>query len=70
VRAQVMSAGSQVVRDLDRGRAATRGVNSLVWDGKDNKGASVPAGPYLLKLTASDDKGHQATVTVPVLVAR
>jgi len=69
VHAQIVS-GQRVIRDLDTGRAATQGINELVWDGRDGKGAAVPNGVYVLKLTATDDKGRNATAAVPIVIAR
>jgi hypothetical protein len=70
VRAQIVGGSGQVVRDLQQGRAVTRGVNTLLWDGKDARGVSVPAGTYLLKLTATDEKGRSATAVLPVTLVR
>jgi hypothetical protein len=70
MQATIVGLSGNFVRDLEKGRAATRGANSLVWDGKDGKGVSVPAGNYQLKLKAIDDKGNAATVIHPFTVTR
>jgi hypothetical protein len=71
VKAQIVGGASgQTIRTLDSGRAVPQGTNSLLWDGKDAKGVSVAAGSYLLKLTATDEKGHTATGIMPVTVVR
>jgi len=70
VKAQIVGLAGNVVRDLDGGRSVTRGVNNLSWDGKDTRGISVPAGSYLLKLTATDDKNNAATQTLQVILVR
>ncbi len=71
VKAQIVGgAGSQVIRTLDAGRAVPQGVNNVVWDGKDNKGVPVASGSYILKITATDDKGHNANGVLPVTVVR
>jgi hypothetical protein len=70
MRASVVGLTGTTVRDLDKGRSVTRGANSLVWDGKDSRGVSVPSGTYSLKLIATDDKGNQATVIHPITVVR
>lgn len=70
VRATVTSMTGSVVRDLDRGRSVSRGANSLVWDGKDSRGVSVPAGMYKLQLSGTDDKGNAAKVFLPVTIVR
>jgi hypothetical protein len=70
VKAQIVGATGQVVRTLDGGRSVSRGVNQLQWDGKDNNGASVPAGAYSLKLSATDDRGNAANYVLQVILAR
>ncbi len=71
VHAEILSgAGGRVVRDISTGRAATAGVNTIQWDGKNSQGISMPAGIYLLRLTATDDEGHSATAAVPVTLVR
>jgi hypothetical protein len=70
VSAQIVSASGEVVRDLASGRAVTRGANSLLWDGKNGRGVALPAGAYLLRLKATDDRGRSATVVLPVTLVR
>lgn len=71
VKAQIIGGASgQTIRTLDSGRAVPQGTNSLLWDGKDAKGVPVASGSYLLKLTATDEKGHTATGVLPVTVVR
>jgi hypothetical protein len=70
LRATITSQSGSTVRDLDKGRSVTRGTNSLVWDGKDSRGVSVPSGSYMLKLIATDDKGNQATAIAPIVITR
>lgn len=70
VRAQIVGGAGTTVRELGQGRAATAGTNTLLWDGKNNQGIAVPAGTYMLKLTASDDSGHQVTATTPITLVR
>jgi hypothetical protein len=70
VRAQIAGASGQTIRMLTQGTAVTRGVNSLLWDGKDNRGVAVPAGTYILKITATDDRGRVVTAVLPVTLVR
>jgi hypothetical protein len=70
MRAQIMGGNGQVVREVAQGRAVTRGVNQLVWDGKNAQGVSVPAGTYILRLSATDDQGRQATAALPITLVR
>ena len=70
LRAQIVGGNGRVVRDIAQGRAVTRGVNQLLWDGKNAQGVSVPAGAYVLKLTATDESGRQATAAMPITLVR
>jgi len=70
LRAQIVGGNGSVVRDVAQGRAVTRGVNQLIWDGKNAQGVSVPSGTYILKLTATDDQGRQATAALPITLVR
>ncbi len=70
LRAQIVGGNGRVVRDVAQGRAVTRGVNQLLWDGKSAQGVSVPAGVYVLRLTATDESGRQATAAMPITLAR
>jgi flagellar basal-body rod modification protein FlgD len=70
VKAQIVSSSGTTIRNLAQGRAAAAGANALMWDGRDNRGVSVPSGTYLLKLTATDTNGRSATAILPVTVVR
>ena len=70
LRAQIVGGTGQVLRDIAQGRAATRGVNQLVWDGKNAQGIAVPSGTYILKLSATDELGRQATAALPITLVR
>ncbi|NLH98193.1 MAG: hypothetical protein GX446_01730 [Chthonomonadales bacterium] len=70
VRAQIVGSAGNVVRTLSQGRSATEGANVLLWDGRDQKGISVPSGTYLVKLTATDGEGRAATAILPVTLVR
>jgi hypothetical protein len=47
--------GATVVRTMTiaSGAGTTRGLNTVAWDGKNNTGASVPAGDYSVSITAA-----------------
>ena len=58
--------GATTVRtiSLTAGAAGTlRGLNTVVWDGKDNTGNSVPAGNYSVSITAASSGYPGWTVT-------
>jgi hypothetical protein len=69
LKAQILGPNG-LVRDLSAGRAVTRGVNELVWDGKTSRGVSAAAGAYMLKLTATNDTGRQTSVIAPITLVR
>ena len=43
----------------------TRGINSITWDGRDERGNKVPSGFYFLRLEAGKYKG-----TIKLLLIR
>ena len=54
VRLSVYDARGRRVRDLLSGYQ-TAGENSVVWDGKDRRGVSVPSGFYVVRLEAGGE---------------
>jgi hypothetical protein len=50
-RLRIFNAGGQLVRTLMKD-AAQGGANSMIWDGTDDQGKPVSAGPYLYQLEA------------------
>jgi len=51
-------------------RAVSSGDNSQVWNGKDNRGATVPSGTYLLQVKAITSDGTVSRETRPLVIAR
>lgn len=47
--ATIKNAGGAVVREINLGRVA-KGMDELVWDGRSNDGAAMPAGQYRLEV--------------------
>ncbi len=45
------------------------GSVSLAWDGRDAGGQVLAAGPYLLRLTGTDDAGNRGRYDIPVQVS-
>lgn len=70
VSAEIISPGGKRVRRLDAGKPTRSGINSMVWDRRDDNGQSVPAGMYLLQVHAVTEDGEVAKVVRPVLTAR
>ncbi|MGB9877865.1 MAG: clostripain-related cysteine peptidase, partial [bacterium] len=50
----IKGADGRLVRDLGI-RSAKAGVNSFFWDGKSQDGRELPAGIYIIELTARDE---------------
>jgi FlgD Ig-like domain len=58
--------GTTVVRTISLaggGAGAVRGLNTVVWDGKDNSGNIVPGGNYSVSITAASSGYSGWTVT-------
>lgn len=70
VAVQITDATGKPVRALQVGQAAGRGVNSLTWDGRNNAGVAVPAGAYMVRITATTEDGQTASVVQPVVLTR
>ncbi len=71
VSVEVSALGGRLIRRLDNsGRAIMAGRQSLFWDGRAQDGGSLPAGAYLLKITArpTDGDGLPVTTIRPVQV--
>lgn len=67
---KIKSAGGRVVRTVVRGRGVTRGITNLAWNYRDEAGASVPAGSYLVEVVATTPDGEVSKAIRPFLVAR
>ncbi|MCL5035330.1 MAG: flagellar hook capping protein [Bacteroidetes bacterium] len=60
VQVKILNSNGGTVRTIDLG-AKSSGDGSVVWDGKDDTGASVPAGNYTFSVTATDAQGNPVT---------
>lgn len=67
---RVLSATGKVVQTLQAGEAASRGVTNLTWNGRDGAGIAVPAGSYLIEVTATSEDGQTARAVQPVVITR
>jgi len=70
VSAEIISSSGKMVRRLEAGKPTRSGINSIVWDRRDNNGQSVPAGMYMLQVNAVTEDGEMAKSVRPVLIAR
>lgn len=70
VTATVLNLSGRMIRTLGAGAMTAAGVNSLSWDLRSTTGTTVPAGSYLIRLTAAADDGQQASTIIPASVRR
>jgi len=70
VAAEIVGSDGRRVRALEQGRPTRSGINSLLWDKRDDQGRPVPAGVYILQLTAATEDGEMVKNVRPVLIAR
>ncbi len=69
-RVRILSATGKVVQTLQAGEAASRGVTNLMWNARDGAGIAVPAGSYLVEVTATSEDGQTARAVQPVVITR
>ncbi len=55
---------------LSSGRASQSGENRIVWNGRNQSGAAVPAGSYILEVRVTNESGDSALRTLPITVVR
>jgi hypothetical protein len=67
---QILGADGKPIANLHRGRAATRGVNTLSWNLRDDQGRAVPPGTYQVQVEARTDDGQVARVARPLVLTR
>lgn len=71
VNVEIRNIAGRVVRRLAEDRAAVSGQNTLVWNGLSNAGTAVPAGTYIIQVTArSPETGEQASVIRTATISR
>ena len=64
----VLGLNGKPIRTVASNGIGVQGMNNASWDGRDDQGRPVPAGFYLLQLTARTDIGEVAKHLVPVMV--
>ncbi|MFY7953257.1 MAG: carboxypeptidase regulatory-like domain-containing protein, partial [Armatimonadaceae bacterium] len=66
---ELQTLGGKLVR-----RFVTRSVgtadNNVVWDGRDSDGVQVPAGTYMVNMTATDSSGRSIRQRIPLTSVR
>lgn len=63
-------AQGQVVRTLEQGRSRGRGVQQVVWDGRDAHGRALPPGNYQILVQAETGDGQIVRATAPIILTR
>lgn len=58
---KIYDSSGNLIRTLTGG--TSNGINTLSWDGKNDKGASVGSGKYTFKVQATDQKGAALPAT-------
>jgi len=70
VSTEIRNASGRLIRRLNPGRAEPAGTNRILWDGRDDRAIAVPAGAYLVHITARTPEGEVARVVQPVFIVR
>ena len=65
VQTQVVNSAGKVVRRFPN-QAGSRGLNSLVWDARDDAGRRLPRGLYLIQLIAQTDEQQEGRAVASV----
>lgn len=66
----VLNIAGRVVRRLAGGRPCAEGAQTLAWDLRSDGGSIVPAGRYLVRVTARSDEGEAAAAIAALSVRR
>lgn len=67
---QILGSDGRTIASLHRGRAATRGVNTVSWNLRDEQGRAVPPGTYQVQVEARTEDGQTARAVRPLVLTR
>jgi hypothetical protein len=67
---QILGSDGRTIANLHRGRAATRGVNTVSWNLRDDQGRAVPPGTYQVQVEARSEDGQTARAVRPLVLTR
>ncbi len=70
VEVAIIGYNGQTLAQIGSTRAVSSGDNRQVWNGKDTRGANVPAGTYLLQLRAITPDGTVSREIRPLTITR
>ena len=62
VTVEVLNLSGRLVRVVSAATPAAAGLGTAVWDGRNLTGAAVPAGTYIVRVTAQNDTGQRVSV--------
>jgi hypothetical protein len=65
-----LGSDGRTIATLHRGRAATRGVNTVSWNLRDDQGRAVPPGTYQVQVEARTEDGQTARAVRPLVLTR
>jgi len=69
VRVRILKSGGAPVRSL-ASRATPSGTTQLLWDYRDDRGVSVPAGVYTIEVSGTTSDGQSTRMVAPHIVLR
>ncbi len=67
---EILNISGRPVRQVVAGRTYPAGTAQVLWDGRNGAGALVPAGTYLVRVTAHADNGQQVSALRPLSIGR
>ncbi len=67
---RIVGANGRTVATLQNGRSATRGVNTVVWNLRDDQGRVMPPGTYQVQVEARTEEGQVARMVRPLVLTR
>jgi len=70
VSVEVRNISGVLVRQLIAGEAQEAGVSSVLWDLRNARGTVVPAGRYLVRVTARTEDGQQTSAIGALMIQR
>lgn len=66
----ILNIAGRPIRQLAATQPCVRGVNRLYWDGRSTSGTRVPAGRYIVTMTARHEDGQQTRRICPLAIER
>ena len=67
---KVRKMSGQTVATIANGNGVTRGISTVAWNYRNQRGDRVPVGSYIIEVIATTPEGEVAKVVTPFIVAR